>query len=517
MVPAVCGMIPLLCAAEEKTPNIVLILVDDYGWKDCGFMGSDLYETRNIDRLASESMVFSQGYSACSVSSPSRASIMTGLYTPRHGVTNWIGEPSGEAWRTRGRFSKMLPAGYRRELGEEFTTIAEVLKKEGYATFMAGKWHLGTRTTPDKQGFDECVGYDECGKRGYFPPYNLIGLEDAEPGEELDERLGKETAKFIESQVKEGKPFFAYLPFYAVHAQIQCSESDWKKYRDKIVRLEIGKDEPGFKVDRKQPVRLHQDNPVYAGLIEHMDKGVGIVLDKIRELGIDDNTVILFTGDNGGSVSGDNYQTCNLPLRGGKGRQWEGGIRVPFVIHLPGMVSSKICTTPVCGIDFFPTIAELAGVKDIESYNVDGTSLVPLLKGEEIEERPLFWHYPHYGNQGGEPSSIIRKGDWKLIHYHESGNDELYNLAEDLGETTDLASEYPDKAAEMREELDRWLKDTGALFPVPDPEYSAEKEAGYLQGKNNRLMKSLEQERKAMLSEGWQPDETWWNSRKTID
>lgn len=517
LAPAVLCLLPQICAAEDKQPNILFILVDDYGWKDAGFMGSDLYETRNIDRLAGKSMIFTQGYSACSVSSPSRASIMTGLYTTRHGVTNWIGEPSGEAWRKRGRFTRMLPADYKRELGTEFTTIAEVLKSQGYSTFMAGKWHLGTDVTPEMQGFDTAVGYESTGKKGgYFYPYNLKGLETGQTGEELDERLGKETASFIESQVEKGKPFFAYLSFYAVHAQIQSNRALWEKYRNKIVNLGLSGEE-GFRIDRTLPVRQYQDNPVYAGLIEHMDNGVGIVLDKIRELGIEDNTIIIFTGDNGGVSSGDNYSTSNAPLRGGKGRQWEGGIRVPMIIHVPGMTSSRICETPVCGIDYFPTIAEMAGIEDMSGYSVDGVSLMPLLKGDGLDERSLFWHYPHYGNQGGEPSSIIRKGNWKLIYYHESGNEELYNLDEDLGEQDNLISEYPEKAESMRAELDRWLKDTGARFPVEDPEYSEKAEKQYRDRTNARLMKSLEEKRKDMLSENWSPDDTWWGSEPTVD
>lgn len=503
--------------SRRKRPNIVFILADDYGWNDSEFMGSDLYETDNIDKLASKSMIYTQGYSASSVSSPSRASIMTGLYTPRHGITNWIGEPSGTAWRGKSRFSKLLPADYKHELDENFTTIAEILKSDGYVTFMAGKWHLGTINTPGKHGFDVSIGYVQTGEKGgYFHPYHLNGLENGRTGEEIDERLGKETAEFIESQVKQGKPFFAYLSFYAVHAQIQCTEKLWNKYREKIEKHGLGNDYEGFDIDRTQPVRKYQDNPVYAGLIEHMDNGVGTVLDKIRELGIEDNTIIIFTSDNGGVSSGDNYSTSNSPLRGGKGRQWEDAIRVPLVIHIPGMTSSRICNTPVCGIDFFPTIAELTGIDELEG-KLDGISLVPLLEGKKIDERSLFWHYPHYGNQGGEPSSIIREGDWKLIHYYETGKNELYNLSEDISETVDLAPANQEKVRSLRKKLDKWLVETGASMPEKDPEYSVGKDLDYREKTNAQLIKKLEKSRKEMLDIRWCPDRTWWGSHRTAD
>ena len=524
LIPAtLLGLLPATAAAsgsqragKSDRPNILIILVDDYGWTDCGFMGSRLYETPNIDRLAARGTVFTDGYAACQVSSPSRASIMTGLYTTRHGVTDWIGEKSGEAWRTMGRCSRLLPADYKWELREEFTTIAEALREQGYTTFMAGKWHLGDRVTPEMQGFDiNRGGYSSGSPRGgYFVPYNNPKLEDGPAGEVLPERLGCETASFIEEMAKTGQPFFAYLSFYAVHGPIQTTEALWRKYRDKIDSLGF-RSGPGFEVDRTQPVRKYQDNPVYAGLIEMMDNGVGIVLDKLEELGLDDNTVIFFTGDNGGVVSGDAYSTNLAPLRGGKGRQWEGGIRVPFVVYDPTCGNGEVCHTPVSGIDLFPTAMDYAGVR-VSQYRVDGVTIRPLLEGGKIEERPLFWHYPHYGNQGGEPSSIIREGEWKLIFYHEDGRYELYNLAEDLGETKPLNDAYPKKVEELKRKLHQWLDETHAVMPVPDPEYTVEKEEAYRAHNNARILKSQETTRQNMMKREWSPNATWWDSR-TVD
>lgn len=498
-------------AGHKDRPNILVILVDDYGWTDCGFMGSRLYETPNIDRLAADGTVFTDGYAACQVSSPSRASIMTGLYPVRHGVTDWIGELSGEDWRSMGRCSRLLPADYEWELKDSLTTVAEVLRDCGYSTFIAGKWHLGADVTPQMQGFDINKGGWAAGnpKGGYFAPYENPALEDGPDGEILPERLAEETARFMEDMSEKGQPFFAYLSFYAVHAPIQTTEELWRKYRDKIDSLgfEPG---PGFEVDRTQPVRKYQDNPVYAGLIEMMDDGVGIVLDKLRELSLDDNTIVFFTGDNGGVVSGDAYSTNLAPLRGGKGRQWEGGIRVPFVIYDPGAGHGKVSGTPVCGIDIFPTILDYAGA--CTDADVDGVSLRPLIEGGDLEERPLFWHYPHYGNQGGEPSSIIRKGAWKLIWYHETGEYELYNLEEDLGETKSVASLYPEKCAELKSELHAWLDRTGAVMPVPDPLYSEEKEAAYRKRSNAGILERQEKLRLDMMEKDWSPDPSWWGS-----
>lgn len=517
MSMSLLGLVPAEAFAasdDARKPNVIVILADDYGWKDAGFMGSDIYETPNLDRLASRSVVFTNGYAACSVSSPSRGSILTGLYPTRHGITTWIGDPCGEDWRVKGRHNRMLPAQYAWELDPSFVTIPEVLREHGYRTFMAGKWHLGDKVNPEDQGFDINVGGWEAGnpKGGYFSPYANPALEDGPAGENLSERLCRETARFIEQEAGEGRPFFAYLSFYAVHGPIQTTEELWNKYRKKITDLGLNEGE-GLYVDRLMPVRKYQDNPVYAGLIEQMDRGIGIVLDKIEELGIGDNTVIIFTSDNGGVASGDNFATSILPLRGGKGRQWEGGTRVPYIIHTPGMERSRISYTPVSGIDIFPTVLEMAGAG---SRDVDGTSLVPLLEGrttKTLKTRPLFWHYPHYGNQGGEPSSTIRKGDWKLIWYHEDERYELYNLAEDIGEHHQLEGKYPGKVEELKSELQNWLRETNAKFPSRDPEWTAETEKAYLDKAIPKALERQEGIRHAMLDPNWSPDASWWGSR----
>lgn len=265
-------------------------------------------------------------------------------------------------------------------------------------------------------------------------------------------------------------------------------------------------------MDRTLPVRQTQDNPVYAGVIKEMDDAIGIVLDELKRLGIDDNTLVIFTSDNGGVTSGDSYSSSQLPLRGGKGRQWEGGIRVPALMYYSGCKAGTVCDVPIIGTDFYPTILDYAGLKMQPQQHKDGISIMPVVEDNYSPERSLFWHYPHYGNQGGEPSSIIRKGDWKLIYYYESNHCELYNLAMDLTESEPLNAQYPDKVNELESELMAWLDEVDARKPVADPLYDPKKEA---QAKKNWRTKTLEQQekmRKNMLRKDWKPNDDWWES-----
>lgn len=508
-----------LNAAKSEKPNVLFILVDDLGWNDIACMGSKYYETPNIDRIAKNGVLFTNAYAACQVSSPSRASILTGQYTPRHGVTDWIGEKSGESWRSMSRCSKLLPADYVWNLPKEEITLAECLKANGYTTFIAGKWHLGEKGSwPEDHGFEINIGGWSAGspKGGYFSPYKNPKLKNGVDGENLSMRLAHETASFIKNQSKTNKPFFAYLSFYAVHGPIETTQSNWSYFRYKAQKMGI-KDH-GFEIDRTLPVRQTQDNPVYAGLIKQMDDAVGVVLNQIEKLGLDKNTMIIFTSDNGGVTSGDAFSTSLLPLRGGKGRQWEGGIREPLLIQLPdSQFKGTRCDTPVHGIDFYPTIIDYANVKKDAKQIIDGESIMPLLNGKSLPERSLFWHYPHYGNQGGEPSSIIRRGDWKLIYYYEDERCELYNLAKDISESEPLNHLYPQKVKELKERLFKWLKEVNAKKPLPDIQYEPLKEKMVkLQWRKTKLM-NQEKLRQDMLSELWKPNANWWGSMVTND
>ncbi len=502
----------LLAAADR--PNVVLILVDDMGLHDLSIEGSTFYRSPNIDHLARTGMRFTQGYATCRVCSPSRASIQLGTFTARHGITQWIGAASGMDWK---RDDPLLPADYLHALPHDEVTLAEALQQAGYKTFFAGKWHLGGEgSLPTDHGFDINIGGHHRGSPpgGFFSPYKNPEMKDGPPGESLTLRLGKETANFINQHQQE--PFFAMLSFYSVHAPVQTTQTLWKKYQQAAPELPPGATR--FKVDRTLPVRQVQDHPVYAGMVETTDNAVGLVLEALDECGLTDSTIVIFTSDNGGVSSGDAYATSNLPLRGGKGRQWEGGIREPYYLRYPAVTQAgSTCDTAVTGADFYPTILELCGLPPRPEQHVDGVSLVPLLRGDSIAPRPLYWHYPHYDNQGGEPSSLFRDGDWKLIHYYEDGRNELYNLAEDPGEQSDLSRTHPARTARMAAQLDGWLKSVGAKFPQPDPRYNPElTEAKFLRIQTE-LAQQLEQTHAAMLDPDWRPNADWWGSIVTGD
>lgn len=502
---------------ERKQPNFLFIVVDDLGYSDLSVNGSEFYETPNIDNLANQGVNFTNGYATCNVCSPSRASLLIGKFTATHGITDWIGAKTGEDWRTVKRYTKLLPPNYTHHLSHDDITIPEALKGKGYKTFFAGKWHLGSKednSLPTDHGFDINQGGYHAGgpyAGGYFSPFNNPYLTDHadEKGMSLSAKLAKETSAFI-TQNKDAQ-FLAYLSFYAVHGPIQTSKEKWAKYRDKADSMGIH--ENGFEMERILPIRKYQDNPVYAGLIEQVDEAVGAVIKTLEELNLDENTVIIFTSDNGGVASGDSYSTNSLALRGGKGYQWEGGLKVPYFIKVPWFdkVENKNLTA-VSGVDFYPTIMELAGIQDDVSTQGDGVSLVPLLKGKDIKSRPLFWHYPHYGNQGGEPSSIIREGDWKLIHYWEDNRDELYNLTADIGELQNIADQHPEIASTMNRQLMDWLNKTNAKYPTADALFNQDSLNVKLLHYKNKLLPGLENRRKRILSKGWKPNKDWWGS-----
>ena len=506
------------CEKLSNPPNFLFIVVDDLGHKDLSATGSNFYETPNIDKIAHEGTRFTQGYANASVCSPSRASLLTGLYPTAHGITDWIGAKYGTEWRKVGRKTKLLPSDYVKHLPFKLTTLPEVFKAHQYKTFFAGKWHLGSeeqQSLPTDHGFEiNKGGYHRGGpySGGYFSPFNNPFLEDKpdEKGMSLSMKIARETASFIEQNYKE--PFFAYMCFYAVHAPIQTTHEKWGKYHKKAV--EQGLLQEGFSMEKRLPIRVKQDNPVYAGLIEQTDEAVGHVLNTLETLNLDDNTVIVFVSDNGGVSAGDDYATSNLPLRGGKGYQWEGGIRIPFFLKVPQIdYPKKIVDTPVTGADLFPTLLELAGI-DNPAF-VDGVSLVPLLKDKSILERSLYWHYPHYGNQGGDPSAIIRKGNWKLIHYFEDGTNELYNLSSDMRETKNLYNQFPQEGMLLKNELENWLSSTKALIPEKDPLFNEEEEKEWLLEHKQKMKIKVEKRRAFQLDPNYLPNEDWWGS--TID
>jgi arylsulfatase A-like enzyme len=440
--------------ARATQPNIVFFLADDLGYMDVGANNpNSFYETPNIDRLARSGMRFTQGYAACCVCSPTRGSIMTGKYPPRFGITDYIGA---------NRPGKLTPAPNANHLPLEEVTIAERLRDSGYATFFAGKWHLGNgQYSPNAQGF----GPGLEGKNQFFYPPSTEPPPDPKDDPKTTDRIANEAVKFIAGH--KNKPFFAYLPFLAVHIPIGARTELIEKYRNR-------KSEPDrWGRERTSKVRLVQNNPVYAGMLEQLDSAIGRVLDALQTNGIADRTIVVFTSDNGGLSTAEGHVTSNLPLRGGKGWPYEGGIREPWIIRAPGVTKAgTTCETPVITTDFYPTLLQLAGLALFPEQHKDGISLVPLLEGRKLERNaPLFWHYPHFGNQGGAPYGAIRDGDWKLIEWFEDGSLELYNVAHDPGEKQDLSREEPGKLRDLHAKMIAWRKEVNAVMPTPNPDF----------------------------------------------
>lgn len=509
-------LVVLLTACNPQPParpNVLFILADDLGYHDLSVTGSTYYETPNLDALAKEGLQFTQAYTTSRVCSPARASIMTGQFTARHGITDWIGAPVGTDWRALGRHTQLLPPDYQHDLDTSRVTMAEAFRAAGYQTFFAGKWHLGgEQSRPEDHGFTINKGGYSSGSPigGYFSPWENPVLPNEQPGENLSMRLARETADFIGGHDR-SQPFFALLSFYAVHGPIQTTREKWKKYRAKAAAAGI--DSTGFVMERRLPIRLQQDNPVYAGLVEQMDDAVGLVLARLEALGLAENTIVVFTSDHGGVASGDSYSTSNAPLRGGKGYQWEGGLRVPLFVRFPREVDAGQTTDiPVSGADLYPSLLSLVDLPLPEEQVMDGRDMVGSINSAIAPERSLYWHYPHYGNQGGDPSSVIRRGNYKLIHYHESARDELYDLSADPGERTDLANQYPERVTELRQELLSWLSSVGARFPERDPDYDPVKAAGVADYRRDTLLPRLERQRLEMLREDYQPNADWWGS-----
>ena len=469
------GLMVLSTAAAGRPPNILFMLADDLGQRDLGCYGSTFYETPHLDQLARDGGRFTHAYAASPVCSPTRASILTGKWPHRTGVTDYIGAAGPEKWK---RNTLLRPAPYVDRLPLDLTTLGEALKARGYATFFAGKWHLGPEGHwPEEQGFDvNKGGIDKGGPYGgnkYFSPYGNPRLTDGPPGEHLPDRLASETAKFMEAN--KDKPFLAYLSFYSVHTPLMAREDLRKKYEEK----ERGNAKEWGREDTRD-VRLVQNHAVYAAMVEAMDEAAGKVLAKLDELGLRENTIVIFTSDNGGLSTSEGWPTSNHPLRAGKGWLYEGGIREPLIVRWPKVVKAGTeVDSPVTSPDFFPTLLEAAGEKTAS----DGVSLLPLLKGGELPERALFWHYPHYGNQGGAPGSAIRRGDWKLIQWYEKAQPELYNLASDPGETKDLYKVEPARATRLQIELQTWLKQTGAVLPISNDAHDPSKPSGRAGGR----------------------------------
>jgi arylsulfatase A-like enzyme len=386
--------------------------------------------------------------------------VLTGQYPARLHITDWIPGHNRP-------FAKLLPPEWTQHLPHETPNLARSLKNAGYATGCFGKWHLGNEEYwPTTQGFDVNVGGTAKGSPPtYFSPYNIPTLEDGPEGEFLSDRLAAEACRFIEAN--RDRPFFAYLPHYAVHTPL------------------MSKPEVKAKYEAVANPSSPQHNATYAGLVESVDDAMGTVVAKLDELKLSENTIIIFTSDNGGLLS----STSNVPVRAGKGSAYEGGVRVPLIVKWPGTVQAgSLCATPAISVDYYPTLLAAAGVTPARDATIDGESLMPLLKQTGgLARDTIYWHYPHYHPGGATPYSAIRSGDWRLVEFYEDSHAELYNLKDDGSETTDLATSMPDKANELREKLNAWRLAVGAQAPVTNPRYDAAKEAEAVKQNQERM------------------------------
>lgn len=451
-------------------PNIVFILADDLGWADLGCYGSSFYETPVLDRLASEGMRFTDAYAAGPVCSPTRASLLSGKYPAHVGVTQFIG---GHA------VGKLADVPYYNCLPTSEYALPHALREGGYQTWNVGKWHLGSaaHTLPERHGFDVNIGGTGHGHPplGYFAPYGLHNLPDGPDEEYLTDRLTDEAITLIENAGK--RPFFLHLSHYAVHTPIQAPEHLVAKYRRKaeclgLDQAETFADGEMHPARHKQPERVRrrllQSDPAYAAMVENLDTNVGRLLDALDAAGHAESTVVIFTSDNGGLATAEGSPTCNAPLAEGKGWTAEGGFRVPFLVRWPGATTpGSVTSEPITSPDVYPTLLEIAGLPERPDQHTDGISFTSLLRGQDVTRGPIFWHYPHYSNQGGAPTSAVRDGRWKLIEHFEDCHLELYDLCTDLSEEINLA-DHPEHTAtrnRLHTALVAWRDRVGARIP----------------------------------------------------
>lgn len=465
-------------------------MADDLGWRDLGCYGSSFYETPALDQLARDGTRFMDAYASCPVCSPTRASFMTGKYPASIGITDWI-DFWGETHPAKGH---LVDAPYEKHLPHDETTIAEVLSANGYATFHVGKWHLGGAgddSLPTDHGFDINIAGCELGvpDNGYFAPWEIPTLAEdpQDSGRYLPNRLGEEAVSLIESHQDQAmdKPFFLNYNPYLVHTPLQAPDDAVARYEEKRSalgladrdELEVGGRFPTkHKKDSRIKRRLVQSHPTYAAMVESLDRNVGRVLDTLDRVGCRENTIVIFTSDNGGLATSEGSPTTNRPLREGKGWMMEGGNRVPLIIQWPGITDREetpaVSRTPVTTPDLYPTVLDGAGIDTPAEQTVEGVSIRPSLKGTDLDRKAIYWHYPHYGNQGGTPSAAIRTTQWKLIEFFETGTVELYQVADDIGETQDLSDHRPEVRDELHEQLTEWQETVDAQFPSENPEYT---------------------------------------------
>ena len=483
----VLGVLGWYSLCGQSKPNIVIIYADDLGWRDLSCYGSTFYETPNLDRLAKEGIRFVNGYASAPVCSPSRASLMTGKYPIKTDVTDWL---RGRQADGKARpYEKMVAKPIADQLALSEKTFAELALENGYQTFFAGKWHLGEQEQfwPEKQGFLSNQGGTNKGAPtgvkndstgGFFTPYLNPRLTDGPPGEYLTDRLTNECLRFLKMTKK--NPFVLVYSLYAVHNPMQAPRALVEKYQQKQRQLGIQpdqlfrKNEPWMAFETGWKKRTIQSHPVYAAMIENMDHNVGRILDQLAASGLSENTLVVFSSDNGGLSTAEGSPTTNDPLRAGKGWLYEGGIRVPVIMRWPAKIAAgQVSDVPVNTVDFYPTFANAIRQSNQKDQGVDGEDILKLIaKPDRAKKRTMYWHYPHYSNQGGKPGSAIIQYPFKLIQNHEDNSLELYNLASDISETNNLAKTNPAILKKFQHKLQQWLLRNKAKFPDKNPGYA---------------------------------------------
>lgn len=464
-----------------KKPNVLLILVDDLGWADvAAYNPNTSYSTPNMDLLAKQGLMFTDGYAASPVCSPTRASLITGMDPTTIGTTDFFRDKSR---LHRYREGKFKPAPFKEHLPKDGTTIASVLKHDGYDTAFIGKWHLGQseQEWPEYYGFDINIAGHAAGmpRGGYFAPYDNPRLSSGPDGEYLTDRLTTEAVNLMGDFAGSEKPFLLMMSYYSVHTPLEAPEPLVERYAATFAEKIADEDGTEFaEVERVWPLdtpklnRVKQTQATYAAMVEKVDENIGRLVTALTALNLKDDTIVVLLSDNGGLSIGEARATSNLPLRGGKGWLYEGGIRVPFVLSVPGSDSQgRQTSVPAISTDIAATLYELLGINNQHTKSVDGESLVPLINGHEnTSSRPLFFHYPHYSNQGGFPGAVVRLGEWKLIERFEDGRTQLFNLQDDRQESQDLASQFPDRVADMKAMLHQWYAKQDAKFLRANPD-----------------------------------------------
>lgn len=458
--------LPLKSAAEKSPPNVLVILVDDLGWTDLGCYGSSYYRTPNIDAFAQTGLRFTDAYSANPVCSPTRAALLTGRNPVRVGITDWI---RGDHPIDR----VLLGPEDLLALPESEETLADIFKTHGYATWFIGKWHLGGEgSLPTDHGFDINIGGNHRGQpASYYAPYKNPNLGDGPDGEYLTDRLTDEAIKLLATAGEQ--PFLLYLSYYTVHTPITPAPRHYEEALKRAKALPELKQQ--WRPEGDGRTRLRQDLPDYASMVEAMDDNIGRLLNALAELGLEENTVVIFTSDNGGltTATGSWMPTSVLPLRAGKGWCYEGGIRVPLIMRIPGLTRpGSVTHEPATSEDLLPTLLHAAALPAETEQVIDGVDLTPLAaEGATLERDTLYWHYPHYHGSQWTPGAAIRSGDWKLVYFYETDHAELYNLAEDIGEQHDLSARYPERAGKLLKQLHQWQDQLDAKPPRANPSF----------------------------------------------